>query len=87
MIKIFTNINTKEASSEFFKIINKSILAAPKASRDLQNTQTKFRHKKRKKKNKSWFDKELQDIKRQTNYLANLKHSDPENVELSHYKD
>ena len=74
--------NTKEASSEFFKIINKSILAAPKASRDLQNTQTKFRHKKRKKKNKSWFDKELQDIKRETNYLANLKHSDPENFEL-----
>ena len=55
----------------------------------------KFPHKRRKKKQKAWFDKDLQALKKKTKNLSNLKHAQPGNLEihnshkesLKHYRD
>ena len=42
----------------------------------------KFPHKRRKKKQKAWVDKDLQELKKNTNKLSNLKHGQPGNLDL-----
>ena len=53
-----------------------------KKSGKIVNNNTKFRHKMKKKKQKAWFDKDLQDFKKNTNKLSNLKHNQPGNLEI-----
>ena len=76
--------NSSEAARTLINIIDN---AAPpvKAQKNIEksvNKNTKFRHKMRKKKQKAWFDKDLQDLKKNTNKLSNLKHNQPGNLEI-----
>ena len=65
--------NRSEAARKLINIIENAAphVKAQTKSGKYVNKNTNFRHKMRKKKQKSWFDKDLQDLKKlQTNCLT-----------------
>ena len=72
------------AFKSLFDLIDSSL---PPADQKINNPEKsdfpkKFLHKKKKKKTKSWFDKELQMAKKNLNKLSNLKNKFPYNNEI-----
>ena len=84
---VMNMIRSQYSSEDARTLINIIENAAPhvkkqKKSEKSVNKNTKFRHKMRKKKQKAWSDKDLQDLKKTTNKLSNLKHNQPGNLEI-----
>ena len=94
MSPLFQGKNNHEAALNLIKMIDNAASRANKKPEKLHNP-PKFPHKRRKKKQKAWFDKDLQALKKKTNNLSNLKHSQPGNLQiqnshkesLKHYRD
>ena len=86
VMSMIQNQNSSEAARTLINIIENAIpyIQVRKKSGKIVNSNTKFRHKMKKKKQKAWFDKDLQDLKKITNKLSNLKHNQPGNLEIKH---
>ena len=78
------NQNSSEAARTLINIIDNAApyIQVRTNSGKIVNSNTKFRHKMKKKKQKAWFDKDLLDLKKITNKFSNLKHNQPENLEI-----
>ena len=79
-----SNNDIDGASKSLFDLIDSAL---PPADQNIVNPSKidfpkKFLHKRKKKKAKSWFDKELQIVKKNLNKLSNLKSKFPHNEEI-----
>ena len=73
--------NKHEAAHTLVKIIDN---AASLSKNESQNSQylPRFIHKRRKKKQKAWFDKDIQALKKKTNKCSNLNLYQPDNLDI-----
>ena len=79
IISLIQRKNNHEAADTLIKIIDNAASLSKKEPQKWQNV-TSFRHKRRKKKQKSWFDKDIQALKKKN--WSNLKHSQPGNLDI-----
>ena len=76
--------NVNQAAIDIMKIIeNKTkLILGDVPSQQKSTKNVPYPHKRRKRKNKIWFDQELQKLKKITNKLSTKKHHAPENLDL-----
>ena len=87
MLENFNNLilekNESEASKTLLKVIEEALPENSKPKHLAKPIPQRGKYQKRKRinknKNKIWFDEELSSLKKETNRLANLKHSNPKN--------